>query len=88
MRKVLIAAAAASAFAAPAFAFEGTTVACFDKVWVGPTYSTHKVLVRGAKQEYVHKGGKIELVHYAPVYREVRTKKSDGYWVMQEVPCN
>lgn len=87
MKKILIAAVAASAMAAPAFAWEGKTVACFDKHWMGPKYSTHKVLVKPAKQQYEHKKGRIELVHYAPVYREVRTKVSDGYWVMKEVPC-
>lgn len=88
MKTILTAAAAAVALTAgSAMAWEGRTVACFDKVWVPATYSTEKVLVKHAKERYEHKNGRIELVHYAPVYREVKTLASKGYWVMKEVSC-
>ena len=36
---------------------------------------------------FVGKNGRIELVHYAAVYREYKTKVSNGMWVMKEVSC-
>ncbi|MDJ0825977.1 MAG: hypothetical protein QNJ16_10795 [Rhodobacter sp.] len=88
MKSILTAAAAAVVLTAgSAMAWEGRTVACFDKHWVPPTYKTHKVLVKHAKERYEHKHGRIELVHYAPVYREHKSLASKGYWVMKEVSC-
>ena len=52
MKKTLISAvAAAITFAAPAMAWEGTTVACFDKHLVPAQYSATKVLVKAGKQQ-------------------------------------
>ena len=88
MKTILTAAAAAVVLTAgSAMAWEGRTVACFDKHWVGPTYETHSVLVKPAKERYEHANGRIELVHYAPVYREYKSLASKGYWVMKEVSC-
>ena len=88
MKTILTAAAAAVVLSTgSAMAWEGKTKACFDKHWVPATYNAEKVLVKPAKERYEHKNGRIELVHYAPVYREVKTKASNGYWVMKEVSC-
>ncbi len=88
MKKILAVAAAAVALSAgSAMAWEGRTVACYDKHWVPPTYTVDKVLVKHAKERYEHKNGRIELVHYAPVYKESKTLKHKGYWVMKEVSC-
>lgn len=88
MKSILTAAVAAVVLSASsALAWEGRTVACFDKVWVPATYAASKVLVKPAKERYEHKHGRIELVHYAPVYREIKTLASKGYWVMKEVSC-
>ena len=40
MKTAIIAAAvvAATGFAAPAFAWEGKVIACYNKAWVAPTY--------------------------------------------------
>ena len=87
MKSILTAAAAVALTATAASAWEGRTVACFDKHWVGPTYSTKTVLVKPAKEAYEHKNGRIELVRYAAVYRQHKTLKSEGMWVMKEVSC-
>ncbi len=87
MKTILFAAAAAMTMAAPAVAWEGRTVACFDKVWVGPTYATSKKLVMAPHDEYKHTKHGVELVRYDAVYREYKHKVSDGHWVMKEVPC-
>ena len=88
MKSILTATAAAVVLSAgSALAWEGRTVACFDKHWVGPTYSTKNVLVKPAKEKYEHKNGRIELVRYAAVYRQHKTLKSEGMWVMKEVSC-
>ena len=88
MKFILTAAAAAIVLTTgSAMAWEGRTVACFDKVWVGPTYKAHHVLVMPAKEKYEHLNGRIELVRYAAVYREHKSKVTDGMWVMKEVSC-
>lgn len=88
MKKTLFSAAvAAIAFAAPAMAWEGETVACFDKHLVPAKYSSTKVLVKGEKKQYEHRNGRIELVRYPAVYKEVRTKTSDSHYVMTQVMC-
>ena len=87
MKSILTAAAAVALTATAASAWEGRTVACFDKHWVGPTYETTQVLVKPAKEKYEHKNGRIELVKYAAVYREYKTLKTEGMWVMKEVSC-
>lgn len=62
MKSILTAAAAIALTATAASAWEGRTVACFDKHWVGPTYETKNVLVKPAKEQYEHANGRIELV--------------------------
>lgn len=89
MKKTLFSAAiAAIAFAAPAMAWEGKTVACYDKALIGAKYTSTKVLVKGAKQQYEHRNGRIEEVHYPAVYKEVRTKVADAHYVMRPVSCD
>ena len=89
MKSILTAAAAAVVLSTgTAMAWEGRTVACFDKHWVGPTYKTHNVLVKPAKEKYEHAAdGRIELVRYAAVYRQHKSKVTDGMWVMKQVSC-
>ncbi|MAQ82569.1 hypothetical protein [Psychromarinibacter halotolerans] len=88
MKSILTAAVAAVVISSgSAMAWEGKTVGCFDKVWVSATYTTKKELVKPAKEQFEHKNGRIELVHYAPVYREIKMLASPGYWVMREVSC-
>ena len=89
MKKTLISAVAATlVFAAPAMAWEGKTVACYNKHLVGAKYSATKVLVKAGKSQYEHRNGRIELVAYPPVYKEVRTKTADAHYVMREVSCH
>ena len=88
MKSILTATAAAVVLSAgSAMAWEGRTVACFDKHWVGPTYSVKNVLVKPAKEKYEHKNGRIELVRYAAVYRQHKSLEKEGMWVMKEVSC-
>ena len=87
MKSILTAAAAVALTATAASAWEGRTVACFDKHWVGPSYKTHHVLVKPAKEQYEHANGRIELVRYAAVYRQYKTLVKEGMWVMKEVSC-
>lgn len=54
---------------------------------MGPTYETKNVLVKPAKEQYEHANGRIELVRYAAVYRQHKTLKTEGMWVMKEVSC-
>lgn len=89
MKKTILTTVAATLMmAAPAFAWEGKTVACYDKVWVGPKYTAVKELVKPAKYKYEHRHGRVEKIYYAPVYVEKKTKVSDGYYVMKEVSCH
>ncbi|MBV0912103.1 hypothetical protein [Anianabacter salinae] len=65
----------------------GRTVACFDKVWIAPTYTVTKELVQPKKRVYVKRRGLIELVEYAAIYREIKTLKEDGHWVLRQIAC-
>ena len=89
MKKTLFTAViAAIGFAAPAMAWEGKTVACYDKKLVPATYTYTKHLVKGGKSQYEHRNGRIELVSYPPVYRQVATLKTGAHYVMQQVMCH
>ena len=86
MNKALV--VAAIAFAAPAMAWEGKTVACYDKHLVPAQYSAEKVLIKKSKKQYEHRNGRIELVKYPSVYKEVLTKTADSHYVMREIKCH
>ncbi|MEL7114740.1 MAG: hypothetical protein AAGP08_03975 [Pseudomonadota bacterium] len=87
MKSILMAAAAVALTATAASAWEGRTVACFDKHYVGPKYESHHVLVKPAKEKYVHTEHGVELVRYDAVYRQYTHQVSEGKWVMVEVSC-
>lgn len=88
MKKTLISAAvAAVAFAAPAMAWEGQTVACYGKHLVPAKYSYSKHMIKGEKKQYEHRNGRIELVKYPAVYKQTATKIADSHYVMVQVPC-
>jgi hypothetical protein len=87
--KTLIAGAifATAALAAPAFAWEGKVVACYNKVWVPAQYSTTKKLVMAAHTEWEHRNGQMVKVWYPAVYKESEHKISDGHYVARKGPC-
>ncbi len=88
MKKVLIGAfLAASALAAPAFAWEGQVVACYDKVWVPAKYSTSKTLIMAAHTEWEHRNGQMIKVHYPAVYKEMKHLETPGHYVARKAPC-
>ena len=79
---------AASTLAAPAFAWEGHVVACYDKVWVPASYTYGKTLVMAAHTEWEHnKKGQMVRVHYPAVYKEEKTMKTPGHYVAKEAAC-
>lgn len=86
--KVFAAAATILALgASSAAAWEGKVVECYGKVWYPAEYSTSKVLVKHAKTKWEHRHGQMVKVHYAPVYKEVKTKTKDGHWIMRKEAC-
>ena len=44
--------------------------------------------MKGEKRQYEHRNGRIEMVKYPAVYKEVRTKISDSHYVMVQVACH
>lgn len=89
MKKTLFTAViAAIGFAAPAMAWEGKTVACYNKELVPATYNYTKHIVKAGKKQYEHRNGRIELVSYPPVYREVATLNTAAHYVMRQVKCH
>ncbi len=89
MKTAIIAAAvvAATGFAAPAFAWEGKVIACYNKAWVEPTYEYHKKLIKPAKTVWEKSHGQLKKVYYPPVYEQIKTKTSDGYYLAVEGKC-
>lgn len=89
MKKTLFSAVvAAVAFAAPAMAWEGATVACYDKVLVPAKYEYSKTLVKAGKKQYEHRNHRIELVAYPPVYKQNKTLVAGSHYVMREISCH
>lgn len=89
MKKLLIGAAlAASTLAAPAFAWEGQIVACYDKVWVPAKYDYSKTLIMASHSEWEHnKKGQMVKVHYPAVYKQTKVLKEAGHYVAVKAPC-
>ncbi|SPF81335.1 hypothetical protein [Pseudoprimorskyibacter insulae] len=89
MKKLLIGAAlVASSFAAPAFAWEGQVVACYDKVWVPAKYDYSKKLIMAAHSEWEHnKKGQMVKVYYPAVYKQSKHLKEAGHYVAVQAPC-
>ncbi|MBL6429599.1 MULTISPECIES: hypothetical protein [Maritimibacter] len=88
MKKLIAGAVLASAFAAPAFAWEGHVVACYDKVWVPASYAYSKKLIMAAHTEWEHnKKGQMVKVHYPAVYKEIKTMTAPGHYVAKAAKC-
>ena len=88
MKKVFAGAAVLAALAAPAFAWEGQVVACYDKVWVPAKYSTSKTLIMAAHTEWEHNGmGQMVKMHYPAVYKEHKHMTKPGHYVAVKAPC-
>ena len=89
MKTILMGAivAVAAAAAAPAMAWEGQKVACFDKVWIPATYMTKKHLEYPAKMKWEHHNGQMVEMHYPPIYMEKRYVKTEGHYVLRKAAC-
>ena len=88
MKKTMFMAAAAMMFAAPAVAWEGQKVACYDKHWVPATYTTSKHLEYPAKHKWEHVDGQMVKMYYPPIYMEKTHLKKAGHYVLRAAPCN
>ncbi len=83
-------AAAVVAFAAigaPALAWEGQIVACYDKDLVGPKYSYSKTLIKPAKTQWEHRHGQLVEVYYPAVYKENRHLVQEQHYVVRKGAC-
>ena len=85
---ILAAAAVLVSFAAPAMAWEGKVVACYDSVWVPAKTETHKNLHSAAHTKWEHRGGQLVEVYYAPVYIQHTHQKSKGCYLKVKAACN
>ena len=88
MKTMFTVAATAMLFAAPAVAWEGKKVACYDKHWVPATYYTTKHLEMDAKYQWEHVDGQYVKVYSPPVYMEKTHLKKAGHYVLRKAPCN
>lgn len=87
MKTILAAAVALSALAAPAMAWEGKVVACYDKVWVPDEYTVTKKLHSKAETKWEHRGDQLVEVYYAPMYLEMKTLKTPGHYIKRKAAC-
>ena len=85
--KLLAAALLATVTAAPAMAWEGKVVACYDKIWVPAEYKTSKTLHSKGYTKWEHRGHQLAEVYYAPMYMEHRTLVREGHYVKRKAPC-
>jgi hypothetical protein len=82
------AAAVAAMFGAPAMAWEGHKIECYDKHWVPATYTTSKKLKHAARTEWEHRDGQLAKVHYPAMYIEHTHLATAGHYVLRKAPCN
>jgi hypothetical protein len=75
-------------FAAPAMAWEGKVVACYDSHYVADQYKVTKHLHSKARTAWEHRGKQLVEVYYAPVYIEKRTLAVKGHYVKRKAPCH
>ena len=88
MKKVLAGAIlAASTLAAPAFAWEGKVVACYDKIWVPAKYAYTKELIMASHTEWEWQDGQMVKVWYPAVYKEKKHMKSPGHYIARKAAC-
>ena len=87
MKTIISAAILASAFAAPALAWEGQVKACYNKVYVPTSYHTSKHLVMGAHTEWEYRNGQMIEVYYPAVYKEKKTVKTPGHYIAKKAAC-
>ncbi|GGB03154.1 hypothetical protein [Allosediminivita pacifica] len=78
---------AVTAFAAPAMAWEGQVVACYDKVWVPASYEYSKKLIMAGHKEWEYKNGQMVKVWYPPVYKEIEHMTQPGHYIARKAPC-
>ena len=86
--KLISAAALVTCFAAPAMAWEGRVVACYNKVWVEAEYKVTKHLHTKAETKWEHRGDQLVEVYYAPMYIEKKTLVTPGHYVKRKAACN
>ncbi|MGR3492119.1 MAG: hypothetical protein ACU0DW_08675 [Shimia sp.] len=86
-KSISAAAAMVVALAAPAFAWEGQVVACYDKVFVPAQFSTTKHLHSKAYTKWEHRGHQLVEVYYPAMYIEKRTKTADAHYIKRKAPC-
>ncbi|MCZ0810991.1 MAG: hypothetical protein ACQEVT_11695 [Pseudomonadota bacterium] len=87
MKRVLFLTCALMA-AGTAHAQDPKLIGCFQKVHVPAQYDVKKIKIKDAERKYVKRNGRIELIEYAPVFREEKTLLKEAYEVMQEIPCD
>ena len=89
MKKAIIAATvvASAAFAAPAMAWEGHVVECYDETWVPDKLAKKKTLHSAARYAWEHRNGQLVKVYYPAVYIEDSSVSKAGYWLKRKAPC-
>lgn len=85
--RILAAVVAVGATAGGAYAWEGKTLACYEKVYKPGKVKVTKELVKPAKRQYEYWKGMYKLVEYPAVYKENREEIEPGYYLMREIPC-
>lgn len=86
-KTITAAAAVVVAFAAPAAAWEGHVIKCYDKIWVPAEYKTTKIPHTKAVTKWEHCGDQLCEVHYPAMYKEMKTLVTPGHYVKREAAC-
>lgn len=92
LKKIVLGATVASftalaGFVAPAAAWEGSVVACYDKVQKPATYSYTKSLEYKAVTKWEHRKGQLVKVYYQPVYLQKKTLKRPAHILLVQGAC-
>lgn len=66
----------------------GRTVACYNPVNVPPKVRIKRIKIQDHRLQYEKRNGRIELVDYPPVFKEIEEVIEPEHVLLKPIPCN
>ncbi len=65
----------------------GRTVACYKSINVPPKTKVTRIKIKDHRLQYEKRNGRIELVDYPPVFKEIETVIEAEHILLRPIPC-
>jgi hypothetical protein len=65
----------------------GKTIACYKPIKVAPKIRVKRIKMSDNRLQYEHRNGRIELVDYPPVYKEIEEIVEPEHILLRAIPC-